>query len=195
MSVTTNHTEQKLQDLSDKDFRDLVEREIRKDVPSLTDADRQMLRVVSRKLREAENLGRWITTLEQIKASSETQLGARRDDLLKQHDEWVDHLGNVHRALTHSEYLAKKREFQAWRAANVRFLNRVQDRLLEARELRTRYFGAGYPTRAIQERNVASEAYMRLLSAIEMHRETTEGGEFQATEEDLALWGVITTEP
>lgn len=193
MSVTT--AEQKLEDLSDKDFRELVEREIRKDIPSLTDTDRRMLRTVGNKLREPENVGRWITALERIKASSETQLGAKREDLLKQHDEWVDGRGNVHPGLPHGEYLAKRREFQDWRAGNVRFLNRVKDRLFEARELQSRYFGAGYPTRAIQERNLASEAYMRLLSAIEAHRAATEAGPFEPTEDDHALWGVITTEP
>lgn len=193
MGVIT--AEMNLEDLSDRDFRDLVEREIRKDLPSLSDDDKRMLQAVGRKLREPENVDRWITTLEQIKASSETQLGAKRLDLMKQHDDWTDERGRFHPALSNGDYLAKKREFQDWRAKNVRFLNRVQERLLAARDLRRRYFGIEYPTRALQERNMASESYIRLLSAVEAHRVATENGDFEPTDDDRKLWGVITTEP
>lgn len=194
MVTTMQGGSAKLEELPDREFRELVDRELRKEHPH-SDRDVaercrrnrcrscQQIAAISPQLREPEVVGRWITLLEMMKASSETQLGAKRDELLKKHESMI-----------HDEWLELKREFQGWRAGNVRFLNSVTSRLLEAREIRRRYFGAEYPTRAIEERNLASKNYLRLLSAITDHRNTV-GDEYEATEADQALWATITTEP
>lgn len=177
-SVTTMR-DVKLEDLPDDQFRELVDREIRKDHPSTPQADRARLNALSPKLRHPEVVNRWIMVLEVMKDSAETQLGAKRCELKK-----------THGVVSEKDYEERLRTYQGWKAGNVRFLNSVKARLLEARYTRTQHFGMMFPTRMIEERNRSSAAALLLVKAIESHRQTVLA-EYDPTEADEALWASI----
>lgn len=170
----------KLEDLPDEEFRDLVDREIRKDHPNTSTAEKARLNALSPKLRYPTVIDRWIMVLEIMKASAETQLGAKRSELKK-----------LHGRVSEEEYISRLRTYQGWKAGNVRFLNSVQQRLLEARWHRSRDLGAKiFPSRMVEERNQASQSVLVLAEAIESHRQTVLA-EYDPTEADEALWAVI----
>jgi hypothetical protein len=168
-----------LEDLSDLDFRDLVDRELRKDHPQTSPTEKQRLALLSPELRSPEVINRWIMVLEIMKASSETQLGAKLAETKK-----------LHGTIPQAEYLKALRKYQSWKAGNVRFLHSVNARLVEARAIRTRLFGTTYPTRIVDERNKASQALNSLIRAIEMHR-TTVLTEYDPSDADEALWDAV----
>lgn len=152
----------KLEDLSDADFRDLVDRELRKDHPSTQTQERAELTAISERFRHPAVIDRWIMYLEIMKASSETQLSAKRSDLKK-----------THGTVSEAEYLTKRRAYEAWKAGNVRFLHSVQIRLIEARAIRAR----------------RDRAAMR--KAIETHRAAATVENYEPEAHDLTLWAVL----
>lgn len=153
----------RLEKLSDEEFRDLVDKELRKDHPSTSAAERERLNSLSPDLRDPAVINRWIAVLEVMKASAETQLGAKRSELKKSH-------GRV----TEAEYEERLRSHQGWRAGNLRFLNSVNQRLIEARYQR-------------------SETEKNLVRAIEKHRQTVLA-EYDPTDADEALWAAAIKE-
>lgn len=179
MSTATHMRDVKLEDLSDNEFRDLVDREIRKDHPQTPRDEQARLNAISPKLRHPAVINRWVTALEIMKASAETQLGAKRSELKK-----------LHGTISDEDYLERVRKYQGWKAGNVRFLNSVQQRLLEARYHRMRQFGIMFPTEVIAERNRASDAVLALIGAIQIHKMTVLG-EYDPTEADEALWASV----
>lgn len=167
----------RLADLADNEFRIFVDKELRKDHPSTPPGERERLNGLAPQLREPDVLLRWITALEMMKASSETQLGAKRAETKK-----------LHGSVTQEEYETKLRAYQGWKAGNVRFLNTVQDRLREARALRSRIFGQSAPTRLVEERNLASQAYIDLIRAVENHRDRVIAEYDEPSDADEELW-------
>ncbi len=168
-----------LEELSDREFRDLVDRELRKDHPQTSPQEKQRLATLSPQLRSPEVINRWIMVLEIMKASSETQLGAKLAETKK-----------LHGTMPQAEYEKRLRTYQGWKAGNVRFLHSVQARLLEARAIRTRLFGTQYPSRIVEERNAASQALASMIVAIETHR-TKVLTEYDPSDADEALWEAI----
>lgn len=161
----TDGAKTRLMDLSDEAFRDLVDRELRKDHPSTPESERVELNGISEQFRRPAVIDRWISVLTIMKTSSETQLGARRSDLRK-----------TYGTITDEEYQARRRAYESWRAGNVRFLHSVQQRLIEARSVKEK---------ALVE---------TLLDAIETHRATTLGDDYDPTDADEALWSVVPKE-
>ena len=176
----TEKTSVKLADLPDADFRNLVDRELRKDHPSTPADEREYLKALSPKFRDPAVIDRWIFALEIMKASSETQLSAKRSDLKKTHGTIPD-----------AEYQTRRRAYESWKAGNVRFLHSVQQRLLEARALRAVRFGQTYPYRLVEERNQTAQALVSLRKAIETHRATVLDEDYEPTDADTALWAAI----
>lgn len=166
-------------ELSDKDFRDLVDRELRKEHPQTTPVERQRLNIATEQLRSSEVINRWVSVLEIMKSSVETQLGAKLSEIKK-----------LHGTIPQSEYEAKLRVYQAWKPGTARFLHSVNQRLLEARAIRLRLFGVVSPTRLTEERNLASQSLLDLIRAVEIHRETVLG-EYDPTDADETLWEVL----
>lgn len=154
----TRSDAQKLLALPDAEFRALVDSEVRGTSPAK----------VGETLRDPLLIDRWYHTLLQMKKSVESQLGAKRSDVLKNRRYSEQDVADFHR----------------WRAGAVRFKSGVEDRLLEIRRIR----GIVQPdTEAIKrERNA-------LLRAIDDHRQTVLQ-EFEADEisdADRALWSAL----
>lgn len=169
----------KLEDLPDAEFRRLVDREIRKDHPNTPRNEQARLNALSPKLRHPAVIGRWIMVLETMKASAETQLGAKLAELKKDHGK-----------ITEEEYKERRSQYLQWKAGNVRFLNSVQQRLLDARYARNKLFGSELPTRLVRERNSATESLVKIVEAVQSHRSVTLA-EYDPTEADEDLWAVI----
>jgi hypothetical protein len=168
-----------LEELSDKEFRDLVDKELRRDHPQTSQEEKRRLEEIVPMLRSPQVIDRWISVLEVMKASSETQLGAKLAEIKK-----------FHGSITQSDYENKLRGFQSWKAGNLRFLHSVQQRLLEARATRIRLFGKNYPTRLAEERDRLSQTLLRLIRAVEIHRETVLR-EYDPSDADEVLWEAI----
>lgn len=167
------------EELSDKDFRDLVDQELRKEHPQTTPAERQRLTIAAEQLRSPEAINRWVSVLEIMKSSVETQLGAKLAEIKK-----------LHGTIPQIDYEAKLRTYQAWKPGTARFLHSVNQRLLEARAIRLRLFGVLYPTRLTEERNLASQSLLDLIRAIEIHRQTVLE-EYDPTDADETLWETL----
>jgi hypothetical protein len=118
--------------------------------------------------------------LEIMKASSETQLGAKLAEIKK-----------LHGKISQNEYESKLRTYQSWKAGNVRFLHSVQARLIEARALRVRQIGRTVPARLVEERNSVSQAYLNLVQAVETHRQTILTEYDDPTDADRTLWETL----
>ncbi len=168
-----------LEDMPDKEFRELVDKELRRDHPQTSLVEKQRLAEIVPLLRSPQVIDRWISVLEVMKASSETQLGAKLAEIKK-----------FHGSITQDDYENKLRGFQSWKAGNLRFLHSVQQRLLEARATRIRLFGQTYPTRLAEERNTLSQTLTSLVRAVERHRETVLS-EYDPSEADETLWEAI----
>lgn len=172
-------TDALLDELSNEQFRELVDRELRKDHPSTSRGEHDYLVAMSVKLRDPAVLPRWISVLETMKASAETQLSAKRSDVKK-----------LHGSISHKEYVAKLRAYESWRAGNVRFLHSVNSRLLEARYLRFQFYGLTFPERLTAERNWSSQALLQLIKAVEKHREHVLA-DYDPTSADESLWEAV----
>lgn len=170
----------KLEDLPDEEFRKLVDRELRRGHINTSPREQVELKTISQKLRHPAVIDRWISVLEIMKSSSEAQLGAKRSDLKK-----------VHGTVPEAEYQSRLREYEAWRAGNVRFLNSVQERLIETRYVKLRLFGLEQPVRLEVERNQAMQALLTFKVAIESHRSTVLSEDYEPTDADTALWSVV----
>lgn len=168
-----------LANLSDKEFRDLVDQELRKEHPQTTAAERTRLSVASEQLRAPETINRWIAVLEVMKSSAETQLGAKRAEIKK-----------LHGTIPQTDYEAKCRVYQGWKPGTMRFLHSVEQRLLEARADRMELFGYLYPARVTEERNTLSQHVLYLIEAVQVHRETVLA-EYDPTDADETLWETI----
>lgn len=139
-------------DLPNEDFRDLVDEEVR----GITDE------AISRALRDPVLMERWYLTLVQMKKSVESQLGAKRSDLVR-------HIGA-------RDYPSRVAEYHRWRAGSLRFKSGVEERLLEVRAMR--FKGVTNPWKRTQ----------RLLDAIIEHRDSMGDYNEEGSEADLRLW-------
>lgn len=162
-----------MQELSDDIFRDLVNRELRKDHPAVLAGDpeeKAYLESLSLLLRDPIILPRWITVLEVMKHSAETQLGSRRADVKK-----------MHGTVSDEKYLELWRTYQSSRASNLRFLHTVQARLIQAKAMQ------------VAEERVSTNLAKVLIHAIENHRMNTLAEYDDPDEQDEILWNLIST--
>lgn len=173
------YTSDDLANVSDKEFQEVVDREIRKDHASTPADQRPYLNKLSMLLRHPDVVDRWIAALEIMKASSESQLGAKRAEIKK-----------LHGTVSEDEYQSRLRQYEGWKAGNVRFLNVVHERLRHARYARSRQFVSLYPMQLVQERNYLSEVVTHLIRAIESHRSQVLA-EYDPTDADKKLWESI----
>lgn len=180
MTVTSIVRKAKLEDIPEGEFRDLVDRELRKDHPSISEQERAELNALAPRLRHPAVIDRWIGVLEIMKASSETQLGAKKSDLKK-----------VYGTISMAEYQSRRRGYESWRAGNLRFLHTVQQRLLEARQIKTRIFGVSFPDRLAEERNAAAQALIEMRRAIANHKSEVLAQYDDPSDADTTLWATI----
>lgn len=167
-----------LLNFSEEEFRDIVDRELRKDQSALSQSEREDIYRLATQLRQPAVWTRWESALLAMKKSAETQLGARKSELKK-----------LYGTIPINEYLKRRRGYENWRAGNMRFLNGVEDRLLELRSLRTRAWGH-LPHYLARERDDAARDAQSLLRAILVHRSRVEA-DYDPTDADLRLWAVI----
>jgi hypothetical protein len=105
-----------LSTLSDEDFEDLVNQDVRG----------QLDREISLQLREPENVYRWYNSLNSLKKSVEAQFVVKKAELSEQR------LENP----TEDEWLRTVAEHERWKAGAVRFKTGVEKRIAEAKQLR-----------------------------------------------------------
>lgn len=166
--------QRKLEELPDDEFHKLVDQELRRTHSNTPEHEQRYLNTIADKLRHPAVIDRWIMELSIMKASAETQLGARRADLKK-----------IHGTVPEGDYQSRKRAFDSWRAGNMRFLHSVQQRLLEARYERAKMHSQ---TTATQE---SLDMFRR---AIENHRAQVLSEDYEPTDADTSLWSVVPEE-
>lgn len=165
MTTTRNHS---LATVSDEEFRRFVDEDVRRSQPvkdhstgrkrDRTAAEIAELEEIHQELRSPEVLERWYNCLLLAKKSVEAQLGAKRADLNARRDR--------------SNYDELQLEFNRWKAGTLRFLNAVEEKLLEARSLRYRTY------------------VPQLRSAIESHRQAVLNDQ-EPEPADERLWSVL----
>jgi hypothetical protein len=104
----------KLLDMSDGDFKKVVNDDVRDEVNES----------ISKALRSPDLVYRWHDTLLSLKRSAESQFSAHRAEKYEKRCQLSDH--------DFFEWLAIK---ERWRSANVRFKNGVEDKIQESKRL------------------------------------------------------------
>lgn len=166
--------------LSDDEFRNLVDKDIRRDHPDMSMEERGILARLSPQLRQQENLDRWHSILVEMKKSAETQLGARKADLKK-----------FYGTIGKDKYETRLRGFLRWRAGTLRFLNGVEERLAECRRLRTYEFGGKLPGLLESLREQITQVAVTYEDQIIAHKRQTLADGLEPSPFDQHLWAVI----
>ncbi len=142
--------------LSDEAFNQIVNQDVR---GTLTSATSQLL-------RDPRVVERWYVHLVSLKRSVESQLCANRAELLQKQLDYVG-LGAKGNPL----WIEAQATAAKWRAGAVRFKNGVEDRLDEARTLRSKTRADSTITILIEERERAIRNLTNLRRSILEHRE------------------------
>lgn len=157
-----------LLNMDDDEFRQAVDQEVRGTLPT----------EVSLALRDPRLSQRWYLALIQMKKSVESQLGAKRSDLVNMREtdngRWDQELANFHR----------------WRAGAVRFKSGVEERLIEIRRSRLVVF----PTEEVltEQRNWALEKMQCLVKGIVEHQRTvSQEYDEDVSDADKKLWKLV----
>lgn len=161
--------------LSDEAFNDIVNADVRGTVDKET----------SSALRDPAVLSRWYDTLLSLKRSVEAQLTANRGEQSTKQAEFL-HLGAAGRPL----WLQFRGQSEKWRQGAIRFKNGVEDRLAEAKRLRSTTDRDSYVSILIHERDAAMAEMYRLRTAILEHKNAVEREE-DDEEVDDRLWASI----
>lgn len=180
-----SYTVDKLLDLTEPDFRALVDREVRgvSGTTDMTPAEiaqlRKELEELAPLLRDPQIIERWHLALIQMKKSVESQLSSRRSDQVKY----------IH-TLSRQQYERKLADYHKWRAGAVRFKSGVEDRLLEIRSARHHSFP---DAQVIEEqRNWALTMNHQLVTGILEHKNTVlKEYADDVSEADVQLWGLV----
>jgi hypothetical protein len=171
--LTTTGTPLKLSDLSDDSFDDIVNQDTRGALDSVTSAA----------LREPENLDRWYDMLLTLKRRVEAQLAANRGEQAAKQAEYLS-LGDQGKML----WLRYKASNEKWRQGAIRFKNGLEDKLAEAKRLRSQASTETYPALVTKERDTAIKQVMRLRSAIVEHKIATIHEQGDQDDIDGRLW-------
>lgn len=170
LSTLPDETFPDLLEVSDEEFNDYVNADIR------GTADAQ----VSAGLRQSDVLDRWYNCLLANKNNVDAQLANNRAERAEKFaectrkgsagkQEWIDYVASQER----------------WKSGAIRFKNGTEVKLVEAKSiLRKTLAETGTPV-LIRERNDAVQTANRLREAITRHRDTVEDDEVEA---DEALW-------
>lgn len=186
--VTDEDPPSALLDLTERDFYNIVDRDVRGRLES----------GLARKLRDPLVIERWYQTLLRMKKTVEGTIAAKKAETRGQRIE-LDVFGSttvdgveqsfddpqLEIARIHSEFLK-------WKAGSIRFKVGVEERLTEVSWRRKLVVSQLILSVAQVERNEFAAEVMRLRKAIEQHRSEIDRDD--ATEQDEALWSIIPSE-
>lgn len=165
-----------LTSLSDEAFNEIVNADVR------GTADEQ----TSLALRDPMVVDRWYDTLASLKRSVEAQLTANRGEQAAKQAEFL-RMGPSGKAM----WLQSRAAAEKWRQGAIRFKNGVEDRMAEARRLRSHLDQNSYVRILARERDNAVKETMRLRSAIVKHRAAVELDQDEQDDIDERLWAVV----
>lgn len=159
--ATVTSPPQSLATVTDEEFRKYVDSDIRRAQPGRSPDEIAALERIHQELRSPAVIERWYTSLLLMKKSVEAQLGAKKAELAAKRNQ--------------ASYSDLQVEFNRWKAGTLRFLNAVEEKLLEARSLRYRLY------------------LPRLQDAIAEHRQAVLGDDedFVPEPADERLWSVL----
>lgn len=179
MAITTLDADMRLQELSDEEFDEIVNQDVR----GILDEE------TSVQLREPLNLERWHDMLLTLKRRVEVQLAANRGEQAAKQAEYLS-LGSQGKVL----WLRYKSQNERWRQGAIRFKNGVEDKLSEAKRTRSVSRSENFPSILIRERDGAIQQVMTLRNAIIQHRIATVNEEGDQEELDSHLWDLADNE-
>lgn len=164
-----------LTSLTDEAFNEIVNADVR----GTLDTD------TSQALREPEVLSRWHDTLISMKRNVEAQLTTNKSEQSLRQAEFFA-LGAAGRV----PWLQYRGNAEKWRQGAIRFKNGVEDRLAEAKRLRSTVNRDQYVTILITERDAAMAEVYRLRNAILEHKAQVEREEDDEMTDDR-LWSAV----
>lgn len=183
--------------IDDKEFRQVVDQDLRKD-SSNKRARADLPEGVSKALRDPDVAKRWLNHLSQMQRTVEGTLAAReaeseskRANIRQQifeaeaNREPTAHL----RALMEEE----KKNYLYSRAGTLRFKSGLDETWLEARAIVERYDTEAYRNQVFKERNNFAARTEELEKAIREHKEDfyAEEDDLEPSKADLRLWGLV----
>lgn len=183
--------------MDDKEFRQVVDQDLRKD-SSNKRARADLPEGVSKALRDPDVAKRWLNHLSQMQRTVEGTLAAReaeseskRANIRQQifeaeaNREPTAHL----RALMEEE----KKNYLYSRAGTLRFKSGLDETWLEARAIVERYDTEAYRNQVFKERNNFAARTEELEKAIREHKEDfyAEEDDLEPSKADLRLWGLV----
>lgn len=177
---TPRPKKQGLAGLSREDFRRAVEDDMK---GKLSPAEAESLRT------DPELVGRWHSTLVQMKRSIESQIAAKRAETKADKQRLlIDGIPQ-----SDPRFLQIDESFNRWYAGVSRFKHGVETTLVEANDVRNRVFDRISEILAIQERNKAFQLADLYREAIEAHRDhqCTDDCDEQGCPADEDLWSVL----
>jgi hypothetical protein len=166
--------------LSDEAFLEVVNQDIR------GTATEQ----VAKALRSPEVIDRWHDALVSSLRTLHARLGANQADQVALAAEYT---GKGSKGRT--QWLATKAELLNRRKGLIRVKNGVEDRLAEAKRIRSKYRAESHITKALSERNRALKELQTIRHAIEQHRAAVDGVEEPDGDADEVLWSLIDHQP
>lgn len=175
MSTTTAYSID-LVSLSDEAFNEIVNADVRGTADEHT----------SHALRDPMVVGRWYDTLVSLKRSVEAQLTANRGEQAGKQAEFL-RLGPSGKPM----WLQSQAAADKWRQGAIRFKNGVEDRMAEAKRLRSTIERDSYIRILIQERDQAVKEAMRLRTAILEHKTAVELDRDEPEDIDDRLWAAV----
>lgn len=186
-----------LLEMSDKEFRDIVDQDLRKD-SSNKRARAELPEGVSAALRDSRVASRWLTHLSQMQRTVEGTLAAReaeseskRADLRRAVIEAEDNLEPT--AHLRAKLEEEKKNYLYTRAGTLRFKSGLEEVLLEARAIVEKHDVEAYRSQVFKERNAYASRVEELEEAIREHKRSfyDEEDDLEPSDTDLKLWGTV----
>lgn len=163
-----------LEEMSPDEFAEIVEADIRNELDDDT----------AEALRSPECSDRWYHALVAIKKRVETSLGSRRS-----------HLSGSLETLPTEKARTELARFHSWRGNTMTFLRHVEERIQEARDIRSLHHQASFSMFLTQERDIMVEAYRNVLHEVERHRERLLSDDgLEPSPADIELWKILDQE-
>ena len=195
--MTQSKIVKELLTMDDKEFRQVVDQDLRKD-SSNKRARAELPEGVSKALRDPDVAKRWLNHLSQMQRTVEGTLAAREAESESKRSSIRQQIFEAEASREPTAHLRalleeEKKNYLYSRAGTLRFKSGLDETALEARAIVERHDVEAYRSQVFKERNSYAARTEELEKAIREHKEDfyDEEDDLEPSKADLRLWGLV----